>query len=120
MIKIDENWVTQESITNDLRKPQKHYQFIGNRVKKNFEFVTNFTPLDILLGIPNFDKNVEIDILNFVILFAKFFIHNCKKYNAPIALYPFLVKLKTYVTVQEYKCKIYNNALQEFERKWSG
>jgi len=45
---------------------------------RNFQFIINFTPLDILLGIPNYTKNCEIDILNFVILFAKNFIYNCK------------------------------------------
>ena len=85
---------------------------------RNFEFVINFTPLDILLGIPNFEKNVEIDILNFVILYAKYFIYNCKKYNVSVDLYAFLVKVKTRMCVERYRCKIYNK-FHEFENKWS-
>ena len=85
---------------------------------RNFEFVINFTPLDILLGIPNFDRNVDIDILNFVILYAKYFIYTCKKFNVSIDLYKFLVKLKTRIVIEEYRCKMYNK-IQEFENKWS-
>ena len=39
-----------------------------------FQFVINFTPLDILLGIPNYDNSNVIMNLNFVILFVKYFI----------------------------------------------
>ena len=39
---------------------------------RTFQFVINFTTLDILLGIPNYDKNN--DITNFIILFAKNYI----------------------------------------------
>ena len=44
-----------------------------------FQFVINFTPLDILLGIPNYDNSNVIMNLNFVILFAKYLIYDCKK-----------------------------------------
>ena len=60
---------------------------------RTFEFSINFTVLDILLGIPNHGKNKAIDILNFVILFAKSYIYNSKKDEMAIDLYTFLVKL---------------------------
>ena len=59
---------------------------------RTFEFSIKFTVLDILLGIPNHGKNIDIDILNYVILFAKSYIHNSKKDEMAIDLYTFLVK----------------------------
>ena len=53
--------------------------------------VYNFTALDVLLGIPNYCKNKDIDMLNFVILFAKSYIYDCKKREMPIDLYNFQV-----------------------------
>ena len=58
-----------------------------------FEFSIKFTVLDILLGIPNHGKNKDIDILNFVILFAKAYIYNSKRDEMAIDFYTFLVKL---------------------------
>ncbi len=84
----------------------------------NFEFVINFKTLDILLGIPNYDKNVDIDILNFMLLFAKNYIYSCKKINNSIDFYTFQVKLKMHLEIEEYRCKLYNK-LYEFNAKWA-
>ena len=83
-----------------------------------FEFCINFTPLDILLGIPNYSNSTEIDILNFVILYAKFYIYSCKRNAIPIDLYSFQVKLKTRMVVEEYRCHMFNKQ-EEFQTKWS-
>lgn len=84
---------------------------------RNFDFVINFKTLDILLGIPNYDKNTDINILNFILLFAKNFIYSCKKNDIPVHFYNFQVKLKTQIEIEEYRCKIYNKE-QEFLTKW--
>ena len=83
-----------------------------------FEFCINFTPLDILLGIPNYSNSTEIDILNFVILYAKFYIYSCKRNAIPVDLYSFQVKLKTRMVVEEYRCNTFNKQ-EEFQTKWS-
>ena len=85
---------------------------------RNFDFIINFKTLDILLGIPNYQRTNDIDILNFIILFAKNFIYTCKKNNRHIDFFSFLVKLKTQLEIEEYRCKIYNK-LQEFNLKWA-
>ena len=85
---------------------------------RHFEFVINFKTLDILLGIPNYDKNTDINILNFIILFAKNFIYSCKKTNNNVDFYGFQVKLKTHLEIEEYRCKIYNK-IREFNSKWA-
>lgn len=94
------------------------WKYLRTWFRHNFEFCIKFTALDILLGIPNYDKNIEISILNFVILFAKYFIYTCKKYTVPVDFYQFLVKLKSRVMVEEFRCKLYNK-IMEFETKWS-
>ena len=85
---------------------------------RTFEFCINFTPLDILLGIPNYETSIDINTLNFVILFGKFYIYSCKKCVMPIDFYNFLVKLKTRMVVEQYRCKIYNK-MEEFQNKWA-
>ena len=85
---------------------------------RNFEFSINCTPLDILIGIPNFDKDVNISIFNFVVLFAKYFVYCCKQSNKPVDFFHFLVKLKTRIVYEEYRCKMFNK-IHEFEMKWA-
>ena len=82
------------------------------------EFCINFIPLDIQLGIPNHSDSSEIDILNFVILFAKFYIYNCYRNSIPVHLYSFQVKLKTLMAIEEYRFNMYNKQ-EEFQNKWS-
>ena len=83
-----------------------------------FPIVINFTPLNILLGIPNYDNTNVILNLNFVILFAKYFIYDCKKNDKPVDLYNFQVKLKTRMVIKEYRSELYKTKL-EFLVKWS-
>ena len=83
-----------------------------------FKFCINFTPLDILLGIPNHSNSTAIDILNFVILYAKFYIYSCKRNAIPIDLYSFQVKLKTRMVVEEHRCSMFNKQ-EEFQNKRS-
>ena len=53
----------------------------------NFATKVNFGPLDILLGLPNYGKESSIDVLNYIILFAKLYIQDCKL-NQSIDLLP--------------------------------
>ena len=87
---------------------------------RTFEFSINFTVLDILLGIPNHGKNKDIDILNLVILFAKsyIYIYNSRRDEMPINLYIFLVKLKTRMVIEEYRCNIYDKHV-EIKTMWA-
>ena len=85
---------------------------------RTFGFCINFTILDILLGIPNYDKSKDIYILNFVILFAKSYMYNSKRDEMAIDLYTFLVKLKTRMIIEEYRCNIYDKHV-EIETVWA-
>ena len=85
---------------------------------RTFEFCINFTVLDILLVIPNYGKNKDTDILNFVILFAKSYIYSSKRDEMAIDFYTFLVKLKTRMVIEEYRCNIYDRHV-EIETMWA-
>ena len=74
-------------------------EFLKRWVLRVFQFVINVTPLDILLGIPNYHNSNVIMNLNFVILFAKYFIYDCKKNDRPVDFYIFQVKLKPRMVV---------------------
>ena len=86
------------------------YEYIHSNTK-NTPLQSNIA-LDILLGIPNYGKNKDIDILNFVILFAKSYIYDCKKNEMVIDLYNF------HMVIQEHICKVYNKT-EEFESMWA-
>ena len=62
--------------------------------------------------------NKDIDILNFVILFTKSHIYNSKRDEMAIDLYTFLVKLKTRMVIEEYRCNIYDKHV-EIETMWA-
>ena len=74
----------------------------------------------MLLGIPNYDNSNDVMILNFVILFTKYYmyIYNCKKNGVPVDFFRFLVKLKSHLIIEEYRHIMYNRSL-EFATKWS-
>lgn len=99
----------------------KNLFFFWKRLKswfvKNFEVDINFTTLDILLGIPNYNKNTVIDILNFVLLFAKCFISSTKKNRLNIDFYNFQVKLKSQMIIEQYRSVMYNKT-KEYQDKW--
>ena len=94
------------------------WKFLKRWFIRTFQFVINFTSLDILLGIPNYDNSNDVMILNFVILFVKYYIYNCKKNAMPIDFFSFLVKLKSHLIIEEYRHIMYNRGL-EFATKWS-
>ena len=57
-------------------------------------------------------------ISNFVILFPKYKIYDCKKNGMPIDFFSFLVKLKSCLIIEEYRHIKYNSGV-EFATKWS-
>ena len=49
---------------------------------------------EIVLGLPNPNKDIVIKHYNYVILYAKFYINKCKQSNTEMCLYSFLLNLK--------------------------
>ena len=88
------------------------WKFLKRWFIRTFQFVINFTSLDILLGIPIYDNSNDVMILNFVILFVKYYMYNCKKNGVPIDFFSFLVKLKSHLIIEEYRHIMYNRSLE--------
>ena len=78
----------------------------------------NLGTLDVLMGLPTYDKTSNVRTFNFVILYAKQFIYTCKNVNKAIELYDFQVTLKSRMEVEKL---IYTNQNRkdDFERLWS-
>ena len=60
-------------------------------------------------------KRMQFELCH--ILFAKYFIYDCKKNDKPVDFYNFQVKLKTRMVI-EYRSELYNRKL-DFLVKWS-
>ena len=74
------------------------------------------TDMDILFGISTVEN--ALFNLNFVLLFAKKYIHDCKMTNQSIAFLSFLVLLRQELYYEEQIC-IKNQCEQEFIDKWA-
>ena len=94
------------------------WKFLKRWFIRTFQFVISLTSPDIPLIIPNYDNNNEVMILNFVILFVKYYIYYCKTNGKPIDVFSFLAQLKSHLIIQEYRNVMYNRGL-EIATKWS-
>ena len=74
------------------------------------------TDMDILFGI--FAVENVVFNLNFALLFAKKYIHDCKMTNQNIAFHSLLVLLRQELYYEEQIC-IKNQCEQEFIDKWT-
>ena len=54
------------------------WKFLKRWFIRSFQFVINFTSLDVLLGIQNYDNSNDVIILKFVILFTKYYIQDSR------------------------------------------
>ena len=86
--------------------------------KYNFDFVINFGPLDILFGVPNYANNLELSALNFIILYAKMYIKNCKDSLKITVFYEFQIDLKERILLEQQI--LYSNGKKNvFDQKWN-
>ena len=73
--------------------------------------------LDILLGVPNYNNDTLIDVLNFCVLFAKYFIYKNKKERQGICLEEYKQLLKKRLESEKYiYCAKGKNL--DFEERW--
>jgi hypothetical protein len=86
--------------------------------KNSFEFSIPITALEIIFGIPNENNDHEINLLNTIILYGKYYIYTLKKQKKDLTLYDFLLTVK-----QELKFKksyyYEHNRPQTYLRKWA-
>ena len=86
--------------------------------KRNNDFCFPLTEIDIIFGIKNENNDVIIDVLNYCIIFGKWYIYATKKSENKIFFLHFLHKLKNRLLVLE-TMHIMNNKLDVFTEKWS-
>ena len=85
----------------------------------NNQFQCNFNigPLDVLLGVTNYENSTIRKALNFLILFGKDYIKRCKYQNKNIAIIDYLNVTKERLTVEKLNYVI-NGKYEEFEQEW--
>ena len=76
-----------------------------------------FGAIDIVFGIMNENNNDLICVLNFCILFSKYYIHSCKLQNKPCVFNNFVLKLRKRIETERYVA-VLNGKLDAFVRKW--
>ena len=73
---------------------------------------------DVIFGVLNPFKYDHIDILNYCIIYAKFYIYQCKKDSKNICFFEFLILLKNKIEILHY-ISIVNDTVTKFNKKWS-
>ena len=102
----------------DCPKVKLFWNCLKTWFKYNFDFVINFGPLDILFGIPNYLKNLELDVFNFIILYAKMYIKQCKENKKATEFYEFQIDLKERILIEQQI--LYSNGKKNlFDQKWN-
>jgi endonuclease/exonuclease/phosphatase family metal-dependent hydrolase len=85
--------------------------------KSEFEFSIPISILEVLFGIPNEINDKHINLLNVVILHAKYYIYYAKKKEEKIDLYNYLLALKLELKLKKNYYKE-NNKINIFNDKW--
>ena len=76
-----------------------------------------FGAIDIVFGITN-ENNIDlICVLNFCLLFSKYYIHNCKLQNKPCIFNKFILKLRKRIETERFLA-FTNGKLEGFIKKW--
>ena len=71
----------------------------------------------VLFGIPNHNDDMFIDIFNLCILYAKWYIYQCKQNNQSIFIIDYLKLVKEKLCIEKAWCKLNNS--NDFENRWA-
>ena len=71
----------------------------------------------VLLGIPNHNDDKYIDIFNLCILYAKWYIYQCKLNDQKLFIVDYIKFVKDKMRIEETWCLLNNS--KEFENRWS-
>ena len=77
----------------------------------------NFETLDILLGIPNYTNDDILNMFNFIILYAKFYITKSRQQNMKPETDIFKKRLKERITIEKLLA-LESNCYKTFQNKW--
>ena len=81
------------------------WYFVKNLIYMTFQIKFDYTVLEILLGIPC-KRNTVMCVINFVILFGKKYIYNCKINQKYLSIDHFQNSLKSRIKTEIYMLKI--------------
>ena len=102
----------------ECKQSQEFWKTAETWHRSVFNFYIKFGPLDILIGIPNYNNDSCLNVINFIILFGKHFIKSRRLANTNIDFLHFLTQLKSRISVEEFIYKL-NNSSDKFQEKWA-
>jgi len=81
---------------------------------------TNFQleKCEMLFGVLNFNESKMLDVFNFLLLVAKWYIYTCKKDNLNLFFLNFLLEVKNNLELEKY-IMYKNGNNREFDEKWA-
>ena len=83
-------------------RTQTFWEYVREWCRQYFQLKIEFGVLDVLLGIPNYNKSLEFFLLNFIILFGKSFIKTCNLKNSDVNFNTFIKNLKYRMNIERY------------------
>jgi hypothetical protein len=85
--------------------------------KINFQFKIHISILEIIFGLPNEDNEKTINLYNYVILYAKYYIYITKKKEKELFLYEFLLTIKKELNYKKERL-LELNQTNKFNKLW--
>ena len=96
---------------------QLFWKQLFNWLSHAMKTVVNISKLEIIFGIVNENNLNELNVLNFCILFAKYFISKQKKDNHSIEFYSYQIELKSRLEIESIICTQQNKS-EYFNEMW--
>ena len=93
------------------------WTILGTWWKTVLEVDISIQVQDVLFGILNYNDDIIIDILNFCILYAKWYIYKCKTDGIHLFLPNYIKLLKDTLDIEQAACA--QSGSNIFEKKWS-
>jgi hypothetical protein len=108
---------TIEHFLYQCPKTLKLWDSIQTWWKINFQFKIDISILEIIFGLPNEDNEKTINLYNYVILYAKYYIYITKKKEKELFLYEFLLIIKKELNYKRERLLELNRA-NKFNNLW--
>ena len=85
--------------------------------KTNFQFKIDISVLEIIFGLPNENNEKTINLYNYIILYAKYYIYITKKKGKQLHMYEFLLTIKKELTYKKNRLAELNQT-NKFNTIW--
>jgi hypothetical protein len=92
---------TIEHFLYQCPKTTKLWEAIQTWWKTNFDFKIDISVLEIIFGLPNENNDKTINLYNYIILYAKYYIYVTKKKGKPLFIFDFLLTIKKELTYKK-------------------